>query len=104
MAYPGPDQPERPLDSDEVRVWRERGSALPQPGDHVLYRHHEFGDITDALVLDVPAPDENDPMEQVGDQPWRVLLLQTGHGRVLTREARVRGSAGWLPLTWLLEA
>lgn len=103
MPYTGPDLAERPVADDEIHAWRQVGSPLPVPGEHVLYRHVEFGDITDALVVEVVPDDPQDITSRVGDHPWSVVLLRTGQGLVATREARVRGSAGWLPLSWLAE-
>jgi hypothetical protein len=70
-------------------------SPAPAPGEHVFYRHEGFGDVTDALVLQVVDDGQ-------GDDPgsWPSLVLDTAYGRVVTREARVRGSAGWLPSSW----
>jgi hypothetical protein len=32
--------------------------------------------------------------------PWPMLTLNTPWGLGMTQEARLRGSAGWLPLDW----
>jgi hypothetical protein len=70
-------------------------SPTPAPGDRVLYRHDEHGDVTDALVVQVV-----EDWPGVDPAYWPTLVLDTAYGTCLTREARVRGSAGWLPLTW----
>lgn len=87
----------------------------PRPGDRVLFRMHRFGDLTDALVVEVadmtrPGADP-DPMVWRRDNvtgllaglhadPWPSVVLDTWWGRVRTREARVRGSEGWVPAGW----
>lgn len=87
----------------------------PRPGDRVLFRMHRFGDLTDAVVVEVqdmtrPGADP-DPMVWRRDNttgqlaglhpdPWPSVVLDTWWGRVSTREARVRGSEGWVPPDW----
>lgn len=93
----------------------DRRTPPPRPGDRVLFRMHRFGDLTDALVVEVqdmvrPGPDP-DPMVWRRDNvtgllaglhadPWPSVVLDTWWGRVRTREARVRGSEGWVPAGW----
>jgi hypothetical protein len=90
----------------------------PEPGDRVWYRHEPFGELTEAMVECV---DDSNPldhlvwrhsvvngvpvmvdgryvMEQV-DDPWPDVYLHTRWGRMVTREARIEGSPGWL--LWL---
>lgn len=81
-------------------------TPVPAPGERVLYRHDAHGDITDALVVEVRV-DPRDPNVHVTGEPWRIradpwpdLILSTAWGLVQTKEARVRGSAGWLPANW----
>jgi hypothetical protein len=95
--------------------------ATPGVGDTVLYRHEDWGAVVEATVLSVQSlEDINDPnvcrwqQDERGDfvlldgrpvavagfDPWPLLLLQTRFGRISTREARLRGSPGWLPLDW----
>jgi hypothetical protein len=87
----------------------------PHPGQQVLFRMHRFGDLTDALVVSVqdmtrPGPDP-DPMVWRRDNvtglvcglhadPWPSVVLDSWWGRIRTREARVRGSEGWVPAGW----
>jgi hypothetical protein len=96
-----------------------RRVPLPAAGDRVLYRHRHFADVTPASVLEVqPVPVDDAEYEsrtvcgptglpvvdgagrrvmaRVPD-PWVTLRLATDWGHVDTREARLRGSAGWLP-------
>ncbi len=93
----------------------------PAVGDTVLYRHDPWTEPTEATVAWVqPADDVDDPhLWQVQadgagrivthedrplmtprPDPWPVLRLRTRYGMVETREARLRGSPGWLPPDW----
>lgn len=105
MAWTGPDMPEVPWTQEEIALARQAGTTCPAVGERVLYRHVHHGDVTDAEVLEVLPVDELDINQRVcGDEPWVELVLLTGYGPVTAREARVRGSAGWLPLEWLVAA
>lgn len=103
-------------------------TPLPSVGDLVCYRNDTWGPVSSARV--VGRQDENDtddhylfdvvtvggldgterrPMEDGAgrrvkvrrDDPWFDLYLDTeGYGRRVCREARLRGSPGWLPLDW----
>lgn len=95
---------------------------LPAAGDHIWYRHRHFGPITQARVRQVqPIPEDdfdyqwlvvrNDAGMPLIDgaghrvvrptpDPWITLRLATDWGLVDTREARLCGSAGWLPVDW----
>lgn len=96
-------------------------TPLPAVGDEVLYRHDQWGEPVQAEVLHVQSLDdlddpnlwavpfdESEPMTLEGrsvirrvDDPWPLLTLHTAKlGRPQTREARLRGSPGWLPLDW----
>jgi hypothetical protein len=102
-----------------------RGRArvpLPSAGDRVFYRHRHFADVTAARVLEVqpvPGDDADYQFRVVCDQdarpllegagrrivedvpdPWITLRLATDWGHLDCREARLRGSAGWLPPDW----
>lgn len=114
-----------PIGSDEIAWAHERPAEhrvpVPAVGDQVLYRHNAWEPPTEAEVLDVqPLDDLDDPhlwrvplgpdgqpvqldgraiIAQRAD-PWPRLTLRTVYGVGVTREARVRGSAGWLPLDW----
>jgi len=112
MIY-DPDGAEQPFTEDEILAAHHSEQPTPTPavGDRVLYRHDNHGDVTDALVLEVgPLDDLTDPHLWERDQdgnitgprpaPWHDLTLRTLHGTFVTREARVRGSAGWLPADW----
>jgi hypothetical protein len=114
--YFGPLQPSL----DDIKQAHLRPQPLrtppPQPGDTVWYRHSEFGELVDATVVSVVMDNMADPnvwhvvtvggqpvtgpdgtLMEVGPDPWPVVFLTTPFGRVQTREARVTGSAGWLP-------
>lgn len=91
----------------------------PKPGSHVLYRANDHGPLVDAEVVRWNLDDADDPNLNCA-QPWpEVRLLVTppwpeskldegGHQLanaagprpyyVDTREARLDGTAGWLPL------
>lgn len=114
-----------PISRDEIDWAHNRPGPhrvpVPAVGDEVAYRHDPWGPITSAEVLAVqPLDDLDDPhlwqvetgpggrplmlegrpvMAQRPD-PWPTLTLRTVHGVGVTREARLRGSAGWLPLDW----
>jgi hypothetical protein len=118
-----------PIDPGEVHWALNRPphhrTPVPTVGERVCYRHHEWGEVTHAQVLAVQDP--TDPAsyrdhylwhvlvdearlpihDGAGNRvltpapdPWPTLTLATGWGHRMTREARVRGSAGWLPLDW----
>lgn len=94
----------------------------PDVGDTVLYRHEDWAAPTEATVVWVqPGDDVDDPHlftvhTDVGGRPvlhqgrpvltpnpdpWPTVRLQTRYGLVDTREARLRGSPGWLPPDWV---
>lgn len=105
-------------------------TPLPAVGDTVWCRLDEWGEVYEALVTGVqPEDDIDDPhmyevvTDAVGDpvmvegrpalsmldDPWPTLWLevkvprQDGFVKIVhthTREARLRGSCGWLPLDW----
>jgi hypothetical protein len=114
-----------PIGPDEIAWAHERPPQhrvpVPAVGDQVLYRHNLWEDPTLAEVLAVQPLDDLDdphlwrveldehrrPVEVDGRQviaqridPWPSVTLRTIYGVGVTREARVRGSAGWLPLDW----
>lgn len=95
---------------------------VPRVGDEVLYRHDYWGPVEQAEALAVQSlTDLDDPMlwqievdgfghpltlegrpviSQLLD-PWPTVDLRIpGRGVGRTREARLRGSPGWLPLDW----
>ena len=66
--------------------------AVPEVGDRLRYRHNLDEDPVPAVVLEV---------EDAGRNSLRLLTALTdGRGPMVvrTREARVEGSPGWLPL------
>jgi hypothetical protein len=111
-----PDRSDLPPSKAEIleTVWRNPpATTIPEIGDVVWYRHEEWGDLTEALVEAVQDPDADrtDPnvwyrdhatgaAVRMHDRPWLALTLSTAYGRVSCREARARGSAGWLPHDW----
>ena len=92
-------------------------TPLPRCGHRVWYRHDHHGTVTVAEVERVDMSNKDDygvwrfvldngqpvlvagqrVMELVED-PWPDVWLRTDWGRVVTREARIPGSAGWLPM------
>lgn len=96
-----------PGSEQDMAKWRQPSPVML--GSHVMYRHDAHGDVTDAVVLDIrtqeldgyPTHAMHWPLGlTVQLPPWPLLTLDTVHGIIRTREARVRGSAGWLPLDW----
>lgn len=110
----------------EEYQWARRRPAgqrtpIPAVGDEVMYRHLEGGPVVRAEVLEVQDlenfQDPNlwyfqtdalgRPVEIEGRRvlakaydPWPELTVRTPYGVGITREARLRGSCGWLPLDW----
>ncbi len=99
--------------------------ATPVIGERVWYRHDEWSpDVILVTVLDVqPADDMDDPnlwriiRDAYGQpildagvprraphpDPWPEIMFRRAEGSdrlTCAREARLRGSAGWLPLDW----
>lgn len=94
-------------------------TKLPEPGSKVWYRHVPDGPLTEAEVESVDMANRSDdfvyryvlhpatgaPITVAGkrlralvDDPWPDVYLRTEWGRIVTREARLAGSPGWLPL------
>jgi hypothetical protein len=98
---------------------------IPQVGDRLYYRHDEWSrDVEEITVLEVQSLEyRDDPnlWHQVKDQwgvpiidgrtprmsrvadpwPWIVFRRDPLSDRATrSRESRLRGSAGWLPLDW----
>lgn len=113
----------------EYRWARERPprhrTPVPAVGDEVDYRHDPWAEPSRAEVLavqpldditdpnlwtvetrrdgsgqEVPLLVEDRPVLRPHADPWPLLTLRTVHGVGQSREARLRGSAGWLPLDW----
>lgn len=85
------------------RLYWERPAPtpIPRPGETVLYRHEEDGDLTPVVVLTVGPEVDDDPnmfhpMTRHDPAPLVTFKDRTG---ILTacREARVPGQPGW---TW----
>ncbi len=118
-----------PYSAAEVEYVRRRPPAertpLPSEGDMAYCRLDEWGPVWESTVERVqPLDDVDDPhlyrvvTDGVGElvilegrpvismveDPWVTLWLSVDTGerivRTHTREARLRGSAGWLPLDW----
>lgn len=111
-----------PVPLEEVhRVRRrppEQRTRIPLVGEHVLYRHNWYEEPSEAEVEAVDVSNledwnvyrvvlDNDgkPVEIDGrrvtepvEDPWPDLILRTDYGRIVTREARIEGSPGWLPM------
>ena len=90
----------------------------PEAGAVVWYRHEPFGTLSEALVTQVDTSNPRDTyvwryaVDPVGgapikvdgqyvmepvDDPWPDVYLKTRWGLLVTREARIEGSPGWLP-------
>lgn len=101
-----------------VHLW----TPIPPVGSDVFYRsnhwepetlarvlaHQDDRDYTDFYLWKVITNENRAAttdgfgkrmIERVED-PWICLTLKTEWGVVTCREARLRGSAGWLPLDW----
>jgi hypothetical protein len=113
---------EPPRTPEEVERWAwerepEEREDHPRPGEHVLVRTEEWAEPVPAVVIEVQdivrpndghgshyAPDPNVWHPVTGDlhpDPWPWVTVRLGHdpgsGREMkVKEARVRGSAGWL--------
>lgn len=95
-------------------------TPVPQPGTTVWYRDREFGDLVEAVVDTVVMDNMTDPnvwhvvtvggqpvkgpdgtvQMEVAPDPWPLVYLTDAYGRThQTREARIVGSAGWLPVS-----
>lgn len=93
----------------------------PHVGEDVFYRHEKWGEAVHGTVTWVqPSDDVEDPhlwLPQLDDQrrpvllegrnlmvpredPWPTVRVKSVYGEYDTREGRVRGSCGWLPLDW----
>jgi hypothetical protein len=99
-------------------------TPVPAVGDTVYYRHNEWdAEVVEAEVLAVqsmddlhdvnlwrlvrdnltgaPVYDNGQPRMVKVEDPWPwVMLKPEGHPTTQTWEARLRGSAGWLPLDY----
>ena len=74
---------------------------VPEVGAGCLYRSNDWFDPVPARVLRVHW-DEFGDVNLLGDDPWPWLTLDVPGQpyRVKTREARLDGSAGWLPVDY----
>lgn len=93
-------------------------TRLPVAGQRVWYRHDPGGPLVVAQIERVDMETRTDwnvwrqkvdsqqravevkgerVMEMV-DDPWPDVYLRMPWGMVVTREARIEGSAGWLPM------
>jgi hypothetical protein len=104
MSY-DPDRSHIHWSTDELAQarQRQRPTLIPVRGQAVQYRHNHHGDVTDAVVVDAffDITDPNCFVDgMVLSDPWPIVRLHTMYGLLDTREARVRGSAGWLALGW----
>lgn len=96
---------------------REQRTPFPSAGQAVHYRHDPWGALSEATVEQVDTSNQSDQfvwrhvldpvggapvkvdgrwlMEMIED-PWPDVYLLTRWGRIVTREARIEGSPGWL--------
>ena len=115
-----------PYTQDEIN-WAHRRpgperTQLPEIGDEVMYRHDSFGPVVQAEVVWIQSLEDfadphlwqvqtdsgGNPVLLDGKHvlmqrfdPWPLVHLRLAGGAVAeTREARLRGSPGWLPLDW----
>lgn len=123
-----PDFAHIPLTREEVTLAvhdRPQPTPYPAVGDVVWYRAQPHGDLVEAVVEAIQDPNvhpggEPDPNVWYRDNqtgaplhllpdPWLTLTLDTvwhdesgqaQHMRLTCREARARGSVGWLPADW----
>lgn len=93
-------------------------TALPKVGQLVWYRHEHLGTVVEAEVYKVDGSNRGDynvwrfkvdqfgvPVEdalgqrvmEMVEDPWPDVYVKTPWGNFVTREARIPGSAGWLP-------
>lgn len=97
----------------------ERRTAMPRAGQVVWYRHEPFGALQPVEVLEVdisnpadtyvwryavdgnnwPVMVDGKHVMELVDDPWPDVYLKTSWGRIVTREARIEGSPGWLPMS-----
>ncbi len=96
-------------------------TPMPQTGQRVWYRHDWHVPLSAAQIVRVDLENREDwnvyryvldyshverrPVEVDGkrvvemvDDPWPDVVLRTDYGMMVTREARIQGSPGWLPM------
>jgi len=93
---------------------------LPAPGDEVWFRADAHGPLVPATVLEILIGNQQDlsvwryvvhdpaagpvldgegrPLMELVDDPWPDVVLRVGASRHATKEARIAGSPGWLPM------
>lgn len=93
-------------------------TRMPEAGQRVWYRHNPHGELTEAWIEHVDTSNKDDygvwrfvidpatggpvvvggrRLMELVDDPWPDVWLHTDWGRLVTREARIEGSPGWLP-------
>lgn len=86
-------------------------TPIPTVGQRIWYRHRPHGPLVPAVVERVDISNHADhnvwtfagadgdgrPVMAMVDDPWPDVLVRAGQMRVVTREARLDGSPGWLP-------
>lgn len=105
MTY-DPDFSSIPHSIDEIEQCKLMEPTKVLIGQHVLYRHNHFEDVVDAIVLDIADDHPRMIWRQgfiVEIPPWPSVEVESCWGTFTTRQARIRGSAGWMPLSWLDE-
>ncbi len=100
-----PDESEKPWCDEEIKLsvrHRPVATKIPRVGSTVLYRDDHHRDVVEATVVMIhPLADDDPHRLMCPHDPWPILRLRTIHGLVDCREARVRGAAGWLPISWI---
>lgn len=103
-ARPMPDRVPIPAVGDTVLV---RLDAWAEPVEATVERVQPVDDLSDPHLASVVLDEfdevvmvEGKPVIELAEDPWVLVWLRVGPVRTHTREARLRGVPGWLPLDW----